>query len=242
MQLFFIRHGQSANNLLWEETGGNHGRSDDPELTKTGHVQAKLLGQFLKQKDDDAKSQGNTTWAERDLFCFSHLYTSLMVRSVATGTYLSRALGIPLRGWPEIHECGGIFEENKKSGEQSGLPGKPRSYFVEKYNDLILPDTLTEEGWWNRPFEAYEDRPIRARQVLESLIKKHGNSNDRVAIVSHGGFYMELVRVMFRIDRDQNWFLMNNTGVSRFDFNNEEGGITLAYHNRTEHLSADLVT
>ncbi len=86
-----------------------------------------------------------------------------------------------------------------------------------------------------------KSRPIRAQKVLETLLERHGNTNDRVAIVSHGGFYMELMRVMFRIGEQKSWFMMYNTAISRFDFH-DNGEITLAYHNRTDHLPDHLIT
>jgi 2,3-bisphosphoglycerate-dependent phosphoglycerate mutase len=241
MRLFFIRHGQSANNALWEETGSNSGRSDDPELTNMGHEQAELLGKFIAKKDHEAARDGKDGEPRRDLFAFTHLYTSLMVRSVQTATYISKSLSLPLVAWPEIHECGGIYLDGDKEHERIGQPGKTRSYFAEHYSHLTLPDGVTDQGWWNRPFEAHDQRPLRAQQVLESLLERHGKTADHVAIVSHGGFYMELMRVMFKIGEASCWYLMYNTAVSRFDFN-ENNEITLAYHNRTDHLPERLIT
>jgi 2,3-bisphosphoglycerate-dependent phosphoglycerate mutase len=241
MRLYFIRHGQSENNALWEETGSSRGRSEDPELTRAGHEQAALLAEFLKKQRDAHRSESGNWEPTRDYFGFTHLYTSLMVRSVATGTYVARALDLPLNAWPEIHECGGIFLEEDGDINRVGLPGKPRSYFVEAYAGLVLPETVGEEGWWNRPFEAYEDRPLRARQVLDTLLSRHGNTTDHVAIVSHGGFYMELMRVLFQIENERCWFVMNNTAISRFDFR-DDGEVAMIYHNRTDHLPVRLVT
>jgi len=241
MRLYFIRHGQSENNLLWDETGSNRGRSEDPELTPTGRRQAQLLAEFIHKKNAEIYSNGTQPGVNRDLFAFTHLYTSLMVRSVATGTYVSETLGIPLQGWPEIHECGGIFLEDHETGEHRGLPGKSRSYFLENYSNLVVPEVCTDDGWWNRPFEAHEDRPLRAKAVLSMLLERHGGTDDRVAIVSHGGFYVELFRVMFKVEGRDSWFLMNNTAVSRFDFL-DSGEISLVYHNRTDHLPGNLIT
>ena len=240
MRLYFIRHGQSANNLLWDNTGSDRGRSEDPELTPAGHRQAKLLAEFIRRKDAEMRSDSGRAVINRNLFAFTHLYTSLMVRSVATGSYLSQALGLPLHGWPEIHECGGIFLEDE-TGERRGMSGKTRAYFAEHYRDLVIPDICTDEGWWNRPFEAHEDRPLRARAVLDRLLERHGGTDDRVAIVSHGAFYNELIRVFFQLANRNSWFLMNNTAISRFDFL-ESGEISLIYHNRSEHLPEDLIT
>lgn len=243
MQLYFIRHGQSENNALWEETGSNRGRSDDPELTKIGHMQARLLADFIAAQDCTAEQTGKQGEPKRDFFGFTHIYTSLMVRAVATAQYVARASKLPLHGWPDIHECGGIFSGNDddESENRVGMPGKTRAYFTQHYQDLILAESVAEDGWWNRPFEPYEERPVRAQQVFASLVARHGGTQDRVAIVSHGGFYMELMRVFFGITQPNCWFLMNNTAVSRFDFR-DSGEIALVYHNCTTHLPDDLIT
>jgi len=241
MRFYFIRHGQSANNALWESTGSNDGRCEDPELTEIGHQQARLLGEFLARKDLEMRADGKDAGVQRDLFCLTHLYTSLMVRSVATATYVSNALSMPLVAWPEIHECGGIYLDSEDGEERIGLPGKTRSYFAVHYGDLQVPETVTEAGWWNRPFEERTDRPLRAQKVLETLLERHGETDDRVAIVSHGGFYMELMRVLFGITEKAGWFTMNNTGITRIDFR-ESGEVGLIYHNRTDHLPVHLVT
>ncbi|NJK45922.1 MAG: histidine phosphatase family protein [Pleurocapsa sp. SU_196_0] len=47
MRLYFIRHAQSSNNALWDSTGSENGRSDDPELSDVGVMQARALGDFL---------------------------------------------------------------------------------------------------------------------------------------------------------------------------------------------------
>lgn len=241
MRLYFIRHGQSENNALWEETGNNQGRNEDPELTTTGREQARLLADYILQKDTEAREDGKNGEPKRDFFGITHLYTSLMVRSVATATYVSQAIHLPLHAWVEIHECGGIFQGDERTGTLTGLPGKTRSYFANHYQHLILPETVTDSGWWNKDFEAYDIRPLRAQKVLETLLERHGNTEDRVAIVSHGGFYMELMRVLFKIGERKSWFMMNNTAMSRFDFQ-KDGEVSLIYHNRTAHLPERLIT
>jgi broad specificity phosphatase PhoE len=34
MQLYYIRHAQSENNDLWDRTGSDQGRSEDPKLDR----------------------------------------------------------------------------------------------------------------------------------------------------------------------------------------------------------------
>jgi len=241
MRLYFIRHGQSANNKLWDVSGSSKGRSEDPELTDNGHEQARLLADFIIKHDRNSQSDGVEKEFYRDSYHFTHLYTSLMVRAVRTGMYLSDTLGIQLQAWPEIHECGGIFLEDEGSLIAQGQPGKARSYFEREFPSLLLPDGISETGWWNRPFEANEDRPKRAQEVINQLLQRHGNTDDNVAIVSHGAFYNMFVKTLFQLSDQTAWYFMNNTAVSRFDFWGENG-ITLVYHNRTDHLPIHMVT
>jgi hypothetical protein len=49
------------------------------------------------------------------------------------------------------------------------------------------------------------------------------------------------MRAIFGGDTKNTWWLMNNTGVTRVDFN-EDGRAMLVYHNRTEHLPENLIT
>ena len=42
MQFYFIRHAQSSNNHLWDQTGSNRGRSEDAPLTPLGLLAAQF--------------------------------------------------------------------------------------------------------------------------------------------------------------------------------------------------------
>lgn len=242
MQLYFIRHGQSQNNHLYAQTGSSAGRSDDPELTPVGRQQAEHLARFLAQPgnpeavlfpDYDVQNVGG--------FGLTHLHCSLMVRAVETGAILARILNLPLVAWEEVHEAGGIHHWNPDTDEHIGLPGKNRAFFEAHYPDLVLPDTLGEEGWWNRPFEEREQRPARARRVLDELLARHGGANDRVAIVSHGGFHSHLLQAILDLPpRRGLWFSLNNAAITRVDFGDDQRWI--AYTNRADFLPKELVT
>ena len=239
MRFYFIRHGQSINNAIYDATGRSDGRSEDPPLTEIGQQQARLLADFIRSKD--AQANGNAQALKRDYFGFTRLYTSLTLRSVQTGTAVSDALKIPLVAWPEIHETGGIYLEDPDSGELKGLPGNTRSFFQEHYPKLVLPESLTDEGWWNRPYETEEERQLRAKNVLQVLLERHAGTDDRVAIISHGGFYVQLIREIFAVKGEKIWFFLSNTGISRIDFD-PDGVAVLIYHNRTDHLPERLLT
>jgi 2,3-bisphosphoglycerate-dependent phosphoglycerate mutase len=246
MELYFIRHGQSVNNANWNNS--EYQESPDPTLTEIGHEQASLLAEFLK-KNQTITSKKEWNIQNRYGFGLTHVYTSLMERAAFTAAPVAQALDIPLIAWKEIHEEGGIYSREHKSSMQ-GLSGRPRSFFMENFRTLTLPDDLDETGWWNRPFEAEEDRQPRADQVFADLLARHrdaeGKPEARVALVSHGGFFMRLLSAVLKLPWRQaahglkSWFLLNNCSISRFDIRADE--ITVAYINRTDFLPDHLIT
>ena len=248
MQLYFIRHAQSENNAHWGDD--NYQESHDPELTQIAHLQVACLARFL---GDNQILDDTSVWNPQNRYGFglTHIYTSLMVRAVGTAIPVAQAIGLPVIAWPEIHETGGIFSR-LPNDDMRGLPGKPRSYFETNFPSLILPDWLDETGWWqNRPFEAPEIRKRRAKAVWAELLARHANSDDspehRVAIFSHGGFFMHLLTValgfeMRRIKEFEHeyWFLKNNCAITRIDVRDEH--VLIAYVNRTDFLPDNLIT
>lgn len=245
MQLYIIRHAQSENNLIWQQTGGSNGRLPDPALTELGHQQARLVAEFLARPSDEAPAPERDN---RDGFGLTHLYCSLMERSVLTGAYIAQATGLPLVGLVDIHEWGGIYHIDEVSGEHIGLPGPNREYFAARYPELVLPETLNHAGWWNREPEVVEERPLRARRFWKFLLKQHGQTDDRVAIVTHGGFTQTLLETLLsRSDPDitlglpaKVWFAINNAAISRFDF--EADHFRVGYLNRVDFLPDELIT
>lgn len=229
MQLIFIRHGQSANNALWDATGASVGRSEDPALTDVGKQQAALLAAYLS-------NSGNR-------FGITHLYTSLMIRSIETAYAVGAALNLSVHPWEDTHETGGIYEDNDE-GVPIGLPGKTRAHFAATFPALVLPEGLYESGWWNRPFESYEAVPARAQRFLTDLRARHGGTNDVVALVSHGNFYRYMLAALLQLPNPQSvWFGINNTAISHIIFpRHEDEVLVVQYQNRVDHLPAALIT
>ena len=157
MQLYFIRHGQSENNALWARNGSAEERSPDPELTELGHKQARRLAQFLaghrsadllsaaervEGTEDRPIDPVRRTARSVDQFDLTHLYCSPMIRAIDTGMYVAQALELPLAVWEELHEVGGIFLQDRETGQEYGLPGNDRAYLQGRYPELAMPD-----GW-----------------------------------------------------------------------------------------------
>jgi 2,3-bisphosphoglycerate-dependent phosphoglycerate mutase len=247
MELYFIRHGQSQNNANW----GNpeYRESPDPALTETGVEQACHVSEFFKRSQNLTKPE---EWNIQNRFGFglTHVYTSLMERAVNTAAPTARALGLPFAAWQEIHESGGIFGRDGED-KLKGLGGKPRSYFEQHFPELSLSEHVNGTGWWNnRPFETEEQCHLRAQEFLANLLARHGDREgqpeDRVAIFSHGGFFVHLMFAILQTPWRQaahglhSWFSMNNCAISRFDF--RAGEVSIVYLNRTDHLPDHLIT
>lgn len=239
MQFYFIRHAQSVNNALWDTTGSSLNRSQDPELSEIGRKQATLLGEYLSRKDHHIKLDSRDP-QNLNGFRFTHLYCSLMLRAIQTGYAISNATRVPLTAWIDAHEEGGIYLEDETTGLRKGYPGVTRSYLAKNYPTMRLPESLTDLGWWNRPFEDAGEREDRARRFLDELLERHGGSDDRVAVVSHGGFYNLLMHVLMGRALDgRAWFSLNNAAITRIDFIRD---MVITYMNRVDYLPAELIT
>lgn len=249
MHLYIIRHAQSENNAMWAMTGTNEGRVADPALTPLGHKQAERVADHLAHAPDIA---GDNQFAQRhnlNGYGLTHLYTSLMIRSITTAGYIAESTGLPLLAWPEIHERGGLHEVDEATGEDKGIEGPDRAFFEKTYPHLILPVDMTAAGWWGRPQEDVVEAEERARIVWQQLRQRHGETDDRVAIVTHGGFFQSLLSVLASRDPDRAdhplglndlWFGISNASISRIEVWKEFA--VVRYINRIDHMPPELIT
>ena len=250
MELYIIRHAESENNALWAATMGDEGRTANPLITEKGHQQAKLLADFLADGNSEREPNFYARRHNRHGFHLTHLYTSLMLRAIATATYVSDRTGLPLHTWADIHERGGLHDQDPETGEKVGVEGPNRAYLAEQFPSLNLDDDLGELGWWNRPPETVEEAFPRALRVWETLLERHGGTDDHVAIVTHGGFFQSLLATLLGTDEPSTtvrsgvapntWFGLSNTGITRISFEPEY--VAIRYLNRVDHLPTELIT
>ena len=242
LELYFIRHGQSINNVFYEDESHAtyfENRLPDPDLTPIGEEQAQVTGKFLAQGYQANRNDPQN----RHGFGLTHLYCSLMIRAVKTGDAISKATGLPLEAWPSIHETGGVFDVEIDNGEPVfiGSPGHGRSYFEANFPELILPEDLSDDGWWNRESEPREEYLERAKSIIAEIFQKHGGTDDRIGLVMHGGIFTRILTAFLDVQGESYWFLMNNCAISRLDVR-DDGHVRLIYLNKVDHLLDDLIT
>jgi 2,3-bisphosphoglycerate-dependent phosphoglycerate mutase len=222
-----IRHGQSTNNLLWEQTGSEAGRDPDTALTPTGHAQARLLA--------DALAGGALPWSVDALYC------SLMLRAVQTAAPLAEALDLPLRGHSRLHEVGGAFDVDEGSGAYVPHPGSPASALRAVTGRLLLPGCATESGWYAEAFEPVEAAAARAAEVVAGLRAEH-DQDATVALVSHGHFSQFLFRHFLHIEQMTGWLEIHNTSITLYEDRSDFPGMRALRTNWLPHLPDRLVT
>ena len=246
MRLYLIRHAESANNAVYG-TGNQHsGHSPDPEITDPGRRQGQLLGQHFAMSDNEPRQHPYDKSSEIH-YGLTHLYCSLMSRSLLTAQYIADACGLNMVARPDIFEYQGIYEFDD-NGQEMGAEGPGRSYFEKRFPNAHLPEDLTEKGWWNRPVESESEFLIRVESSLNEIQMLHGHTDHNVAMVVHGDYIDQCINHIMGVERIPenynnawvaNW-VFHNTSISRIDIVNDSKNVV--YLNRIDHLPGDLVT
>lgn len=226
MRFVVIRHGQSTNNLLWEQTGSEAGRHPDTPLTGTGHRQAALLGQAL--------AAGALPWGIDVLYC------SLMKRAVQTAAPIAAALDLPLHGHLDLYEVGGSFDLDA-SGAKVSFPGASRSELLDVSDRLVLPDEATESGWYSHPVEEPEEATQRAAALIADLRARH-DDRTTVGVVSHGYLSQFLFRAFLGITEMPGWVEIHNTSLTVYEDSPMFDNVRAVRTDWMPHLPQDLVT
>ncbi|MDH3631190.1 MAG: histidine phosphatase family protein [Gammaproteobacteria bacterium] len=245
-RLYLIRHAQSANNEIWDGSDHMAGRKPDPEITTIGHRQAETLAGHLAHPQAEPR-QHPFGQAEEFHFGLTHVYCSLMTRSILTAEYIAAACELELHALSDIFEKFGIYDVDG-DGNLQGLPGPGRDYFEQRFPRLGLPEEFNDEGWWSRPVENEAAFIARMQKVVNEFRQRLDQSDESIALVAHGDFIDQFVNELMGVVRHQpnydnhwvaNW-AFHNTSISRIDFVN--GSHNVVYMNRIDHLPNELVT
>jgi 2,3-bisphosphoglycerate-dependent phosphoglycerate mutase len=245
MQLYLIRHGQSTNNALGDDQTR---RTYDSPLTETGKEQAQLAGKYLATEPDlelYARLPSDAPMRyEHHPHHIHRLYCSAMHRAIQTAYPIAQSLGLKPEIWTDIHEHGGIYLET--DGVVKGHGGRTRSQILEEFPDCVIPETVTETGWWN-PDHGMEDITLcaaRAERIAEEIrARAAANDEESIALVTHGTFMDRMIKALlgYPTNGEQYYYWHYNTAITRLDFT-RSGRIFVRYVNRVAHLPARLIT
>lgn len=235
MELTIIRHAQSTNNAL----DNRRDRDCDPPLTELGRRQAEIVARHL------AAGMRLPPWEDDYLdpsgYGITRLYCSPMWRALQTAEYIEQALGLVPEVWIDLHELGGIYLDHGEAGGIVGYPGKTRTEILGEFPNYSLPTDITEHGWWD---QGREERPAfygRAIKVAGEL-RRWADSDERIALVTHGGFINGLLQALFNQLPDPHIYYAHlNTAITSIGFGSD-GHLDVAYMNRVDHLPSDLIS
>lgn len=243
MKLFIIRHAQSANNFLGEQAAYEEymaRRDPEPPLTELGHQQAQRVAAHLASNEYPERKQ------EGDIqgYALTRLYCSPMLRTLQTAWPISQATGLKPEVWCDLHEQGGIFRGNPRNGDTIiGYPGLNRKEILAQYPGAIVPDAVSDQGWWLGGYEDMQGCHARAAKVAQTLRQWATEmAGERIALVSHGTFAEALIRALLELPTDhRSYYSHYNTAITRLDFM-PDGYLFMRYLNRIQHLPPEMVT
>ena len=242
MELYIVRHGQSTNNAL----GDPLGRDYDPALTEIGVEQAERVSHFLAAGGHLARKSVMEEKIDPDRPVIDRLYCSPMIRALRTAKPIGREVSLNPEVWVDLHETGGLFLDHGENGGIEGFPGCSRDEILKEFTNYVLPEDITDGGWWKGAYEGPPASYERALLVADKLWER-ALSDERIAIVSHGGFGNLLLKALGTrsagngFPSDRLYYTQYNTAISWVDFQGDEI-INLRYLNLVEHLPKELIT
>lgn len=242
MELTIIRHAQSTNNALPDQRW----RVVDPPLTEVGVRQAALVAAHLGSNPNLEPGPCETeplNGGDRSGSGITRLYTSAMRRALQTSHRISLALGLRAEVWVDLHEHGGMWLDHGAPAGIVGYPGLSRSEIMSCFPRSVLPPQVSESGWYDpaQGFESLELASARAERVAARL-HEWAALDDRIAVITHGGFSSLLLQVLFGTQpAGAVFFHHDNTGITRLRLR-ADGKMSLRHLNRISHLPAELVT
>ena len=187
MQIIFIRHAESENNYQYFLHGNEKKYRLDPPLSGLGERQACALTDFLA--------------THRDEYSFDHILISPTLRTLQTAASFTHLYpDVPKTVWAPLHEGGGFFEIlDEETRETKGVTGMGRSEIKGKYPEYEISNEITEEGWYFLPeVEPHSHLIYRAFYVIEYLVKNYGETEQTIALVSHGNFHNHFIHAILR--------------------------------------------
>ncbi|MFP6678319.1 MAG: histidine phosphatase family protein [Pirellulaceae bacterium] len=214
MELFLIRHAQSANNALPETE-----RVEDPGLTDLGVEQARCLAEWLPTLG------------------LTQLITSPFRRTLLTAKAISKSTGLTPSVRVDLHEVGGCYR-GYSPGCWQGRPGMNRREIEAAFSGFEFDDVIRDDGWWaSKPYESWDDARQRAVRLLERTTREFAQTHGRVAYVMHADFKNLFIE---QFHNKSVLAIPRNASVSRVILADQT--MQLADYNMSGHLRPEMVT
>ncbi len=165
MKLFICRHGQTEPNRKGLVQG-----SINDGLNKTGRIQAKLLGKYLKKRG------------------VNKIYCSTLKRSIETAEIISKICSAEIKKDKRIGE--------RNFGEFEGLTTEQVLERVpewKKIRELRYWESAPRNG------ESWDDVKRRVWSFFKGEIKPLIKTDEKIAVIGHGGMNRVMLNLIARI-------------------------------------------
>jgi broad specificity phosphatase PhoE len=164
----------------------NYYSDPDSALSQLGEQQAhKLAGRLVAEQ-------------------ITHILSSPLIRSLATANVIADLTGImPVEVWAELRE-----------GWNNLYRSFRRAELQQRFPSAVFPASIKEDGWEHGGDSSYDLFFARAKHTLQ-LIEGRFGPDDRIVIVTHGGFANYLLHAILQIDPSTpQWFELANSSIS----------------------------
>ena len=219
MELYLVRHGQSASNIGL--------KVHDPPLTELGHKQAQLVGEAIPH--DAANPQpGGIGRSERKL---SAVYASPMRRSIQTAYEIAKSHDVGVTVHPLFHES---YDEPPN--------GMLKSDIEKAFPGIQFDESMPDGPWWQKhPFEEHFQTGFRSIRAAAWLRTTYQDSDDIIAVVGHGTFNAFLVGAIMGCGPNVSYQgNQRNCCLNRFIIKHDRNWV--GYVNNLNHLPEDMWT
>lgn len=210
MKIYIIRHAESEYNKFFSHLIG--GRSNYSPLSSEGMLQAKLLGEYLKNKK----------------IVFDKVFSSPAVRTIDTAKISLKLINYPL---DDI-----VLSDQLQELDQGDFVGKIRTKaYASPTKELIESDP------WNFSAPNGESQKQVEERMLNFIYNDVLNNNyNSVAIFSHGMAIKYLYRsIMNTNSKDTYKIRLDNTAISEFNYDGKN--FNLIRFNDTSYLTGSSI-
>lgn len=211
-EIYFVRHGQAS-----------FGSSNYDQLSELGHEQARLLGEYFRERD----------------MLFDHIITGDMVRHRETAEGICAGMGLAEQSfavYPELNEFDfhSVLRAYTAQFPEHALPEKPVAldFFRRLKQGILLWSAGELEGELPETWADFEQRLAAFREGAQ---QRH--AGQRLLVVSSGGAIAMLVRQLLQAPESTMVDLnlqTRNTAVTHCRFNNRS--MRLSSFNNIPHL------